>query len=72
MKVSQAAIKRLVQTGAAIDVTNADINCRPFNSTVIFHSTGKYGLNGIVIRLDDTGVLWAVTARSTNLFILAQ
>ena len=70
MKVSQAAIKRLVETGAAINMTNAEINQRPFNSTVVFYSSGKSGLNGAILRLNATSELWAIVGRCTNLFIL--
>lgn len=71
MKVTQKVIKRLINTGCAVDKTGADIKKRPFNSTVILHSYNSNGLNGIVLRLDDTGELWAVVGRCSNLFILA-
>ena len=72
MKVTLKAIKRLVETGCAIDITNCEnIKRRPFNSTIIFHSFGQCGLNGLVIRDDETGQLYAVIGRVSNLFILA-
>jgi hypothetical protein len=72
MNVALSVIKHLIKTGAAIDVTNDEtLTRRPFNSTVIFHSSGRNGLNGIVIRVDDTGKLYAVAGRVSNLFILA-
>jgi hypothetical protein len=73
MKVNLSVIKHLIKTGAAVDVTNADnITRRPFNSTVIFHSFGTYGLNGIVLRDDESGQLYAVVGRCTTLFVLAR
>lgn len=71
MTIKQSAIKHLIQTGAAVDITNAEISRRPLDSTVIFYSTGQCGLNGIVIRDNATGVLYAVVGRVSNLFILA-
>ena len=72
MKVTLSVIKHMVKTGAAVDVTNAHIERRPFNSTIIFHSFGTCGLNGLVLRNDETGELFAVVGRVTNLFILAR
>jgi hypothetical protein len=72
MNVKLSIIKHLIKTGAARDITNATgITSRPFNSTVIFYSSGASGLNGIVIRDDESGQLYAVAGRVSNLFILA-
>lgn len=72
MLVSLKAIKRMIETGCAQDITNADnITDRPINSTIVFHSVGRYGLNGIILRDNATGQLYAVAGRVTNLFILA-
>jgi hypothetical protein len=72
MQVSLKTIKRLIETGAAIDVTNdSTIERRPLNSTIIYYSTGINGLNGIVLIDNVTGKLYAVVGRVSNLFILA-
>lgn len=72
MKVTLAAIKHMIRTGAAIDVTNdGTITRRPLNSTIIFHSFGSAGLNGLVLMDNVTGKLYAVAGRVSNLFILA-
>ena len=72
MKVTLKAIRHLVKTGCAIDITYSEnIKRRPFNTTIIFHSIGQCGLNGLVIRDDETGQLYAVIGRVTNLFVLA-
>ena len=72
MKVNLSAIKHMIKTGAAIDWTNAEIDRRPLNSTIIFHSFGASGLNGLVLMDNVTGKLYAVAGRVTNLFILAR
>jgi hypothetical protein len=72
MQVTLSVIKHLIRTGAAVDITNSDgIGRRPLNSTIVFYSSGINGLNGIVIRDNVTGQLYAVAGRVSNLFILA-
>jgi hypothetical protein len=72
MQVSLSVIKHLIRTGAAVDVTNADgITRRPINSTIVFYSSGVNGLNGIVMRDNVNGQLYAVAGRVSNLFVLA-
>ena len=71
MKVNLSAIKHMINTGAAIDWTYAEIDRRPINSTIIFHSFGSAGLNGLVLMDNVTGKLYAVAGRVSNLFILA-
>lgn len=72
MQVTLSVIKRLIATGAAIDVTNdKTIKRRPSNSTIVFYSAGVNGLNGIVLRDNATGQLYAVAGRGGNLLILA-
>ena len=72
MQVTLSIIKHLIRTGAAVDITNADgITRRPYNSTIVFYSTGINGLNGIVLRNDENGQLYAVAGRVSNLVTLA-
>lgn len=72
MQITLSVIKHLIRTGAAIDVTNdSTLTHRPYNSTTIFYSSGINGLNGIVMRDNVTGQLYAVAGRVRNLFILA-
>lgn len=72
MQVTLSVIKQLIKTGAAVDITHADgITRRPINSTIVFYSTGINGLNGVVIRDNVNGQLYAVAGRVSNLFILA-
>ena len=72
MQVSLSVIKHLIRTGAAFDVTNDDtITRRPVNSTIVFYSSGINGLNGLVLRDNVNGQLYAVAGRVSNLFTLA-
>ena len=72
MQVNLSVIKHLIRTGAAIDVTNdSSITRRPANSTIVFYSSGVNGINGIVMRDNANGQLYAVAGRVSNLFILA-
>lgn len=72
MQITLSAIKHMIRTGAAIDVTNDNtITRRPLNSTIIFYSSGINGLNGIVLQDNVTGKLYAVAGRVSNLFTLA-
>lgn len=72
MQITLSAIKHMIRTGAAIDVTNdATLTRRPINSTIIFYSSGINGLNGIVLMDNTNGQLYAVAGRVSNLFIMA-
>jgi hypothetical protein len=72
MQITLSAIKHLIRTGAAIDVTNdKTITRRPPNSTIVFYSSGVSGLNGIVLMDNVTGKLYAVAGRVNNLLTLA-
>ena len=67
MKVKQAVIKRLIETGAAVDVTRAeDFKRDPF-STIIYHSEGVNGVNGAAL-LNYDGKIYAIIGRVSNLF----
>lgn len=67
MKVTQATIKRLIETGAAEDVTNKENFSRDTGSTLLYHSTGTYGVNGAALVLWD-GKIQVVIGRTANLF----
>ena len=72
MKVTKKTIKRLIETGAAHDVTNAENFKRPCNSTVVFYSVGDSGVNAAVLVDHSSGELSAVVGRSSNLFIMIR
>lgn len=72
MQITLSAIKHMIRTGAAIDVTNdKTIKRRPPNTTILFYSAGVSGLNGIVLMDNVTGKLYAVAGRGGNLLTLA-
>ena len=64
----QKDLKALVSGGAAIDITTADEDLIPKHFDRIGYSHGINGMNGGLIQDRDSGLLYAVTARSSNLF----
>lgn len=67
-------IKRLVQTKAAADITTEPLeNIYKIDSKldVVALSHGAYGMNGGLFKDRETGKLYAITARNSNLFALA-
>lgn len=67
-KTTLKEIRNAVRLGLAVDITSAAEV--PTNYEKIAYSVGVYGLNGCLIQDRTTGEMYAVTARSTNLFIL--
>lgn len=67
-------IKTLVQTGAAVDITNEELeNIYKIDSRleVVVLTHGIYGMDGGLFKNSRTGELYAITARNGNLFALA-
>ena len=67
MKVTQATIKRLIETGAAEDVTTKENFYRDISSTILYYSVGTNGVNGAALVLWD-GKIQVVIGRTANLF----
>lgn len=67
-EVPLKAITRLIETGCAVDVSYNDGFERPLSSTVVFHSIGTHGVNGVVLRNDATGEMYAVRGRCNALY----
>ena len=69
-KYTKKQLVNLVSTGVAIDVTNAkkqsDI---PEHYTQIGYASGIYGCSGMLLKGCDTGKLYAVTSRTTAIYI---
>ena len=69
-KYTKKQLVNLVRTGAAIDVTYAkkqsDI---PEHYTQIGYASGIYGCNGMLLKGCETGKLYAVTSRTTAIYI---
>ena len=63
-------LKSLVNSGAATDVTNAH-KCTeiPESYTQIGYASGIYGCNGMLLRGCTSGKLYAVTGRTTAIYI---
>ena len=63
-------LKSIVNSGAAIDVTysskKSDI---PESYAQIGYSAGIYGCNGMLLRGCTSGKLYAVTSRTTAIYI---
>ena len=59
-------IKRLVEYGSAKDITNKNEHIKGLS--IIGVSVGVYGRNGLLLE-DDNGKLYAITKRSTSIFI---
>lgn len=74
-KYTQRQLKNLVATGAAEDVTKATNETREAIKeeegfyTQIGYSAGVYGCNGMLLKGNKTGKLYAVTARTTAVYI---
>lgn len=67
-EVPLKAITRLIETGCAVDVSYNDGFERPLLSTIVFYSIGNYGVNGVVLRDDATGEMYAVRGRCNALY----
>lgn len=69
IKTTQRDLKNLVKSGRAIDVTNAGKkNAIPESYTQIGYSSGVYGCNGMLLQ-GESGQLYAVTQRTTAIYI---
>lgn len=68
-KYTQKELRRLVKIGVAIDVTDAGSrSVIPEYYRQIGYSAGIYGCNGMLLQ-GDSGQLYAVTARTTAIYI---
>ena len=73
MKTLLKSIKKLVNSGIAEDMTHARMEqlnaLKPYMEQVAY-SLGKYGVTGGLWHNAHTGKLYAITARSTALFVI--
>lgn len=67
---TQRQLRAMVSDGSAVDVTSAG-NRRdiPEQYTQIGYAAGLYGCNGMLLKGDGTGKLYAVTARTSAVYI---
>lgn len=71
-KYTQKQLKELVKSNAAIDVTDASgPGAIPEDYRQIGYSWGVYGCNGMLLQGVETGTLYAVTDRTTAIYLLA-
>lgn len=68
-RISQAAIRRLIEDGTAIDLTTAapSVDLRR-NLEPVAVSRGSCGMNGAVFISRVDGALFAIGKRNSNLF----
>lgn len=71
-KYTQKELRQLVRLGAAEDYTNkpADYMYTLRRLEKVGYSSGVYGINGGLVEDTETGQLYAVIGRCSNLFIL--
>ena len=74
-KYTQRELKALVRTGAAVDITSHGtaeykaLREKEKDLDKLGYSSGLYGINGGLLQGQETGTLYAITARSTAVFI---
>lgn len=74
-KVTNTRIRRWIKDGEAVNITNYDTGTmKRFLSerrvTRMMYSTGIFGVNGCIIRDKDTGVTYAISARTKALLMV--
>ena len=63
-RTTQRELKQGVQSGIYTQYAGQEVK----SITKIRYSTGYYGINGGLFRDNDTGILYAITARNSDLF----
>ena len=75
-KFSQRQLKDMVYYGGALDISNATqsdyhaLMNEEGNFDKIGYSCGTYGCNGLLLRGWETGKLYAITKRTTAIYLL--
>lgn len=69
-KYTQKQLREMVKKGVAVDVTNAMSRAAvPEDYKEIGYSLGVYGCNGMLLQGCESGKLYAVTGRTTAVYI---
>lgn len=68
-KYTQKQLRNLVATGAALDITNSATRAIPENYRQVGYSSGVYGCNGMLLKGLETGRLYAITDRTTAIYL---
>lgn len=71
-KYTQKELRQLVRLGVAEDYTNKPSNYIYTLNRLdkVGYSAGVYGINGGLVQDPETGALYAIIGRCSNLFIL--
>lgn len=71
-KYTQKELRNLVRLGVAEDYTKKPSECAYILNRLekVGYSTGIYGINGGLVHDPETGTLYAIIGRCTNLFIV--
>lgn len=71
-KYKQKELRNLVRMGVAEDYTHKPNECAYILNRMekVGYSTGIYGINGGIVQDPETGTLYAIIGRCTNLFIV--
>lgn len=71
IKYTQKQLREMVKNGIAVDVSNATSRSEavPEDYKKIGYSLGVYGKNGLLLQGCESGKLYAVTARSSAVFM---
>ena len=75
IKTTKTELKRLVKTGEAVDITHGDnttrneIEATEEYLSQIAYCSGVYGCNGMLLKGHKTGKLYAITDRTTAIYI---
>ena len=71
-KYTQKELRQLVRLGVAEDYTNKPSNYIYTLNRLekVGYSSGVYGINGGLVQDPETGTLYAIIGRCSNLFIL--
>ena len=74
-RYTQRELKNLIALGVAEDITRGDNETREAIESVedyytqIGYSAGVYGCNGMLLQGHKTGKLYAITARTSAIFV---
>lgn len=66
-KYTQRRLRELIEQDHALDITH--VREKIDNVTKVGYSSGIYGCNGLLLEHNETKQLYAITSRSTSLFL---
>lgn len=69
--MTQKDLKTMVKNGLAIDATHGSVMSPEKSYKTLAITYGTYGMNGSLFQDYETNQLYAITARSSTLFVFA-